>query len=418
MSEGPERTGCCIVGGGPGGAVLALLLTRQGVGVTLLEAHGDFNREFRGDTLHPSTLQLVQELSLLEPLLQIPHTRHQVMLLDTSRRRIPYLDFSRLPSAFPFILRMPQPRVLEFVTGRALDYANFRLSLGARVEQLIQENGRVVGVRYRCSDGLRELRANLVVGADGRFSRVRELAELRRTPSAQPIDLLWFRLPHSEADPPTDGGLVVRGSHFAFIRNRGDSWQVAYMLPKHQYQRLRSAGMQALRHSVMDLVPWLSDRVGLLQDWTQTSLLSVESSRAVRWHKPGLLLIGDAAHVMSPVGGVGINLAIQDAVAAANLLGPDLRSGPVLDAHLGAVQRRRELPTRLIQLFQDLLLQYILSCDVPTSNRFAPCRLVEQIRPIRTLRTRLFAFGGFAPEHLTRGAGADRVHHGLRRRGS
>jgi 2-polyprenyl-6-methoxyphenol hydroxylase-like FAD-dependent oxidoreductase len=381
--------------------VLALLLARQGLAVTLLEAHGDFNREFRGDTIHPSTLQLMRELSLLELLMEIPHTRHQTLMLNTPRGRIPYLDFRRLRSDFPFILRMPQSRVLEFVTRQAVQYPDVRLSLSARVEQLIEENGRVAGVRYRSSDGLREVRANLIVGADGRFSRVRELAGLRRTHSAQPIDLLWFRLPRSLTDPATDGGLFVHGDQFAFIRNRGDSWQVAYMLPKGHYAGLRSAGLQAVHRSVTDLAPWLADRAPLLQDWAQTSLLSVDSSRVHRWHKPGLLLIGDAAHVTSPVGGVGINLAIQDAVAAANLVGPYLRGGPVPDRQLAAVQRRRELPTRLIQLFQDLLLQFILTCDGRISTRLARGRLVEQFRPVRELRTRLFAFGGLAPAHLT-----------------
>jgi len=399
MSEELGRTDCCIVGAGPGGAILALLLARRGVAVTLLEAHSDFGRDFRGDTIHPSTLELMQELSLLEPLLQIPHTRHQTLMLTSSRGRIPYLDFSQLRSPFPFILRMPQPRVLEFLTNQAARYAEFRLCLGSRVEQLIEENGRVAGVRYRCSNDLRELRANLVVGADGRFSRVRELAGLRRTHSAQPIDLLWFRLPHSQSDPPTDGGLFVRASHFAFIRNRGDNWQIAYMLQKGQYQHLRSTGIEAVRRSLTDLVPWLTDRVGLLRDWSQTSLLSVESSRVKRWHTPGLLLVGDAAHVMSPVGGVGINLAIQDAVAAANIVGPHLRSGGVPDRHLAAVQRRRELPTRLIQLFQDLLLEFILTCDAPASTGVAPGRIVERLHPLRALRIRLFAFGGLAPEH-------------------
>jgi 2-polyprenyl-6-methoxyphenol hydroxylase-like FAD-dependent oxidoreductase len=380
--------------------MLALLLARQGVAVTLLEAHNDFNRDFRGDTIHPSTLVLMQQLSLLEPLLQIPHTRHQTMMLNTSRGRVPYLDFSQLRSDFPFILRMPQPRVLEFVTAQAARYPNFQLTLGARVEQLLHEHGRVAGVRYRSADGVHELPANLVIGADGRFSRVRELAGLRRTHSVQSIDLLWFRLPHSQTDPRTDGGLFVIGSHCAFIRNRGDSWQIAYMLPKGQYQQLRSAGLEALRHCVTDLVPWMRDRVAHLQDWSQTSLLSVESSRVKRWHKPGLLLIGDAAHVMSPVGGVGINLAIQDAIAAANLVKPHLCSGPVSDQQLQAVQRRRELPTRLIQLFQELLLQFILTCDAPTPTRVVAGRLVERVGPIRALRTRLFAFGGFAPERL------------------
>jgi 2-polyprenyl-6-methoxyphenol hydroxylase-like FAD-dependent oxidoreductase len=296
---------------------------------------------------------------------------------------------------------MSQARVLEFLTAQAARYPNFRLLLGTRVEELLEEYGRVVGVRYRSAEGMRELCAHLVVGADGRFSRVREIAGLGRTTSAQPIDLLWFRLPHSGTDPPTDGGLFVRGRHFAYVRNRGDSWQVAYMLPKGQYRQLRSAGLEAVQERVGDLLPWLKDRTALLQEWSQTSLLSVEASRAKRWHRPGVLLIGDAAHVMSPVGGVGINLAIQDAVAAANLVGTHVCSGFVPDRQLKAVQRRREFPTLLIQCFQDLLLEFILTCDGPTSARLTSCQLVEQLAPMRALRTRMFAFGGFAPEHAS-----------------
>lgn len=399
MPHQSEPTACCIVGGGPGGAVLALLLARSGVPVTLLEAHADFNREFRGDTIHPSTLQLMRDLLLQDELLQIPHTRHQTMQINTLAGAVPYLDLRRLRSEYPYILRLPQPRFLEFLTSQAARQSNFRLLMGARVEGLLEDDGRITGVRYRAGDGTHELRAKLVVGADGRFSRVRELAGLTRTPSAQPIDLLWFRLPRSSSDPPTDGGLFARSGRFVFIRNRGDAWQVAYMLPKGAYQALRQSGLGALRASLLELVPWMQDRAAQVDDWNQTSLLSVESSRVRRWYRPGLLLIGDAAHVMSPVGGVGINMAIQDAVATANLLGPRLchPSGPGV-RHLAAVQRRRELPTRLIQLLQDLLLDYILNCDAPPLQQLRPGPLAERLAGLRDLRLRLFAFGGFTPE--------------------
>ena len=399
MVEQPERTECCIVGSGPGGAVLALLLARRGVAVTLLEAHSDFNREFRGDTIHPSTLELMQQLSLRDSLLQIPHVRVQTVTLNAGTKSIPYMDFRYLRSNYPYVLGMPQPLVLQFLTERASRYSNFKLHMAARVEQLITDAGCVAGVRYRYGNRLHDVRANLVVGADGRFSRVRELAGLPRVQSAQPIDLLWLKLPRLATDP-IDGGLYVRSHRFAFVRKRADVWQVAYMLPKGDYQRFRAAGLQAMHRSVSDLVPWLCDRIILIDDWRQTSLLSVEVGRARYWCRPGLLLIGDAAHVMSPVGGVGINLAIQDAVAAANLLGSHLRDGAPAMHRLTAVQRRRELPTRLIQLFQDLLLQYILSCDGPAVPRLLPGRLAEQVPGLRALRTRLFAFGGFWPERV------------------
>jgi 2-polyprenyl-6-methoxyphenol hydroxylase-like FAD-dependent oxidoreductase len=380
--------------------VLALLLARRGVAVTLLEAHFDFNREFRGDAIHPPTLDLMRQLSLLDSLLELPHVRVQTVTLRTRTRSIPYLDFRYLRSDYPYVLGMLQPLFLQFLTEQAARYSNFKLRMGARVEQLVTDAGRVAGVRYRCGNGMHELRANLVVGADGRFSRVRELARLPRTSSAQPIDLLWFRLPRLTSDP-TDGGLFVRGGRFAYIRNRGDVWQVAYMLPKGDYQQLRAAGLEAMYKSMADLLPWLGDRIALIEDWRQTSVFSVEASRARQWYRPGLLLIGDAAHVMSPVGGVGINLAIQDAVAAANLVGPHLRDGAPAVGRLAAIQGRRELPTRLIQLFQDLLLQYILSCDGPAVGRLLPGRVAEQVPGLRAVRARLFAFGGFSPERLT-----------------
>jgi 2-polyprenyl-6-methoxyphenol hydroxylase-like FAD-dependent oxidoreductase len=231
---------------------------------------------------------------------------------------------------------------------------------------------------------------------------VRELAGLARTRSAQPIDILWFRLPTSPADSPSDSGLYVGNGHYTFVRNRGDYWQIAYMLPKGSYQRLCIAGLPVARRSIDDLVPWLADRTGLLQDWSQTSLLSVESSRVCRWYRDGLLVIGDAAHVISPVAGVGINMAIQDAVVAANVLGSRLRKCGVRRQDLAAVQRRREWSTRAIQALQDLFLEYALSCGARlTTPRMLAVWLVEHLPLLKRIRTRLFAFGGFWPERVT-----------------
>jgi 2-polyprenyl-6-methoxyphenol hydroxylase-like FAD-dependent oxidoreductase len=400
--EWMETTNCCIVGGGPAGAVLALLLARAGVATTLLEAHADFDREFRGDTIHPSTLELMDQLGLLERLLEIPHTRAETVTLRAPRGPECYLDFRRLASRYPYALRLPQSRFLELLTTEAAGHPNFQLVMGARVEELIESNGAIQGVRYRDRDGRHELSAQLVVGADGRFSKVRELAGLTRTPSAQPIDILWFRLPAAPADSPANGGLYVGNGQYTFVRNRGDYWQIAYMLPKGNYQRLRTLGLGAARSSIDNLVPWLADRTGLLQEWSQTSLLSIESSRVRRWYRDGLLVIGDAAHVMSPVAGVGINLAIQDAVVAANVLGPRLSKGGVRQPDLATVQRRREWSTRAIQVLQDLFLEYALNCGARRATpRMRAVRLFEHLPLLHRVRTRLFAFGGLWPQRAT-----------------
>jgi 2-polyprenyl-6-methoxyphenol hydroxylase-like FAD-dependent oxidoreductase len=359
-----EDTTCCIVGGGPAGAMLALLLARQGVAVMLLEGHADFSREFRGDGIVPSTLGVLEQLGLFDRVLELPHTRHQTIAIRTAGGSIPFVEFGRVRTRHPYFLRIPQARLLQLLVSVAGEYPSFHLTMGARVEELIEERGMIVGVRYRDQDGWHAVRAALTVGADGRFSRVRELAGLASTRSAYPIDFLWFRLPTSPLDRDRDGGFYVGDAGRAYLRNRGQEWEIGYWLPKGDYQRLRGAGIEELRAAVDRLLPWLADRTPALKDWHQTSLLSVESRRVCRWYRPGLLLIGDAAHVMSPVGGVGINLAIQDAIATANLLGPRLQARTLRVRDLAAVQRRREWATRLVQALQDLGLQTLLKSTV------------------------------------------------------
>jgi 2-polyprenyl-6-methoxyphenol hydroxylase-like FAD-dependent oxidoreductase len=395
-----KRTTCCIVGGGPGGAVLALLLARAGVDVTLLEAHPDFDREFRGDTLHPSVMEIMDQLGLADRLLELRHTEARSFTLQTVTGPFTPIDFSRVDTKFPYITVMPQTSFLEFITGEAKRYPNFRLVMEARVRELVEENSVVRGVRYESEDGSHEVRSILTVGADGRGSRVRRLAGFEPVKTSPPMDVLWFKLPREEGDPEGLVGRFGRG-HIAVMLDRHDYWQAGYVIPKGTFPELRREGIESLHRGFADLIPEYAGRIEFVKDWKQASLLSVESSICPRWYRPGLLLIGDAAHVMSPVAGVGINYAIQDAVAAANVLSGPLKESQErlvdLDTrYLAGVQRRRELPTRLIQRFQALIQQRVLAPALRSNERFAPplfLRLLLRVPVLGNIPSRIVAFG-------------------------
>ncbi|MGH8899522.1 MAG: FAD-dependent oxidoreductase [Egibacteraceae bacterium] len=390
-----QRTRCCIVGAGPGGAVLALLLARAGVPVTLLEAHDDFEREFRGDSIHPGTMELMEQLGLADRLLELPHTTISQLVVGSDSQSVTVADLRRLKTRYPFITLLPQARFLEVVTAEAQREPSFRLVMGAHVQELIEEGGVVRGVRYRAHGGWHEVRALLVVGADGRSSMVRRLAGMQPRTTSPPMDVLWFRLPRRPDDPEQGLGRFTGGQIFGML-NREEYWQVAYVFPKGHYQQLRAAGLDAFRRSVGAGLPLLADRVEHLQDWRQISLLSVESSRLDRWYRPGLLLIGDAAHVMSPVGGVGINYAIQDAVVAADVLREPLQSGRMRLRDLHEVQRRREWPTRVIQAFQALVQRRMVQAGLDPDTPFTVprgFRTLLRVPVLRDLPARLIAFG-------------------------
>ena len=400
-----QRSDCCIVGGGPAGAVLALLLARKEVHVTLLEMHKNFDRDFRGDTIHPSVMEILSEIGLADRLLQMRHTKLPRLTVETAAGPVTVADFTRLKTPYPYITLLPQVRFLEFITGEAKRYPHFRLLMGANVQELIDEDGVVGGVRYFESEGMHEVRALLTVGADGRFSRIRRLAGMEPIKTAPPMDVLWFRLPRKPEDQE-DVGVVFRfgQGHFLILLDRSEEgdWQVGYVIPKGSYQQLRAAGLEALRRSIAELVPDFAGRVDHLKDWTQVSLLSVESDRLSRWWQPGLLLIGDAAHVMSPVGAVGINYAIQDAVVAANALAGPLKTGRLEVDDLAAVQRQREWPTKIIQKFQALVQQRVVVSGLNPKEPFTLpflARLFLRLPLLRDLPARLIAFG-VRPAHV------------------
>jgi 2-polyprenyl-6-methoxyphenol hydroxylase-like FAD-dependent oxidoreductase len=397
----PMSVRCCIAGGGPAGMMLGLLLARAGVDVVVLEKHADFLRDFRGDTIHPSTLEVMYELGLLERLLTLPHQKVSRINGQFGDLALTVADFSSLSTHCRFIAFMPQWDFLNFLAEEAARYSAFQLRRQADVSGLIEESGSVVGLRANTPDGPLEVRADLVVGADGRHSIVRAKAGLSIEEFGAPMDVLWFRLSRRASDPGDPIGRFDSGRIFIML-NRSDYWQCGFVIPKGSRDQLQGRGLPAFRDAVAQLAPFMADRVGELQDWEPIKLLTVQVDRLRRWYRPGLLCIGDAAHAMSPAGGVGINLAIQDAVATANLLTAPLRAGQLTIQDLQRVQQRREWPTNMTQRMQLMIQNRVIKRVLTDRDRFSPpfaIRLLALLPFLRRIPARMIGLG-FRPEHV------------------
>jgi 2-polyprenyl-6-methoxyphenol hydroxylase-like FAD-dependent oxidoreductase len=398
----PPGTICCIVGGGPAGMVLGFLLARAGVEVHVLEKHKDFLRDFRGDTIHPSTFELMYELGALDDFLRRKHQELREIAAFIDDFKVVVADFSHLPTHCKFVGLMPQWDFLNFIAEKAQPYPEFHLHMETEAIDLLIEKDRVVGVRATSRQGPLEFRADLIVGADGRHSIVREKAGFQVLDLGAPIDVLWMRVSRQPGDPDQTLGRF-RGGKILVMLNRDDYWQCAYVIAKNDFADIQKRGLSAFRQDLETVAPFLRGRAGELKDWSDIKLLSVAVDRLRHWSRPGLLCIGDSAHAMSPIGGVGINLAIQDAVAAANILASYLSRQEPVDAYLHEVQARRESPTRKTQALQVFahkrFIGPALASRAPLKRLPFPLFLLKHFPILRRIPARVVGLG-FRPEHV------------------
>jgi 2-polyprenyl-6-methoxyphenol hydroxylase-like FAD-dependent oxidoreductase len=402
MSNDKMITGCCICGGGPAGIMLGFLLVRAGIEVIVLEKHADFFRDFRGDTIHPSTLQLMHELGLLDTFLQVPHQEVEQLTGYFNGVDVQIGDFTHLKVAKPVLAMMPQWDFLNFISQQAVKYPGFTLLQEANVYELIKEGSRITGIRADTPNGTTDIQASLVVGADGRNSDVRRLAGMNVINTGAPIDVLWFRLSKNPATDPKQTLGRFEGSRMMVLLNRGDYWQCAYVIMKGELEAIQSRGIEGFHNDITAISPFFKDRVMELKDWADIKLLNVVIDHLEKWYDEGVLCIGDASHAMSPVGGVGINLAIQDAVAAANILFPHLGKKEIITTGvLKKIQQRREFPARMIQRMQVVIQNGIVRRKQTSGKQNVPLflKLFKMFPVLTRLPARVIGMG-IRPEHI------------------
>ena len=396
---------CCIVGGGPAGVMLGYLLARFGLEVAVLEKHGDFFRDFRGDTVHPSTLQVLDELGLLDRFLQRKHTEVERLAGHVGADTVTMANFAGVPGRSKFICLMPQWEFLNFLAEEGAKYPGFQLLMKTSATGVIQEWGRVTGVHATANGETLDIRADLVVACDGRHSTMRDALGIQPLNIGAPMDVLWFRISRKPEDSNAALGYIGAGSILVCI-NRDDYWQCAFVIPKGSLEELKARGLEGFRARILELVPQFADRIHEVTSWDDVKLLEVAVNRLEQWYRDGILFIGDAAHAMSPVGGVGINLAIQDAVATANILASDLpKAGPISNDVLRRVQARREWPTKMTQKLQlqiqNRIIARVLALQAPPEHAPWPMKILSKSPLLQRIPARIVGIG-FRPEHVSR----------------